>query len=186
MKRSNTTTKQVAVVQKASLERPDSGMAVIERTEEQLIDELAMTVCEATGTHNGDVANRIICQAASAQVWPKPAGEADRLINATAVIREMAPQNATEAMLAVQMLATNDAALMFLHRATSEGQPTEVVDANVLRATRLMRLFHQQTEAMQKLKGKAGQQNLIVEQVNVHQGGQAIVGSVSTTNVEGK
>jgi hypothetical protein len=142
MKQRKTTTKQVTVVQKPSLERPDSGTAVMRKTQEQLIDELAMTVCEATGTHNADVANRIICQAASAQVWPKPAGEADRLNNATAVIREMAPQNVTEAMLAVQMIATNDAALMFLRRATSEGQPTEVVDANVLRVTRLMRLFN--------------------------------------------
>ena len=88
-------------------------------------------------------------------------------------------------MLATQMIATNEAALMFLYRATSEGQTTEVVDANVLRSTRLMRLFNQQVETMQKLKGKAAQQKVTVEQVNVHQGGQAIVGSVSTTKVEG-
>jgi hypothetical protein len=85
-----------------------------------------------------------------------------------------------EAMLAAQMIATSEAALMFVRRSTAEGQNFEAVDANVLRATRLMRLFIQQTDAMQKLKGKAGQQTLTVEQVNVHQGGQAIVGSVST------
>ena len=33
---------------------------------------------------------------------------------------EMAPQNATEAMLAVQMIAANDAALLFLRRATAD------------------------------------------------------------------
>ena len=139
-----------------------------------------MTACKSTGTHSDYVAIRIICQAASAQVWPKPADEADRLVDAAALIREMAPQNATEAMLAAQMIATNDAALMFVHRATLENQSTEGVDANVLRGTRLMRVFIQQIEAMQKLKGKACQQNLAVGQVNVHQGGQAIVGSVST------
>jgi hypothetical protein len=30
-------------------------------------------------------------------------------------------------------------------------------DANVLRATRLMRVFNEQIEVMQKLKGKTGQ-----------------------------
>jgi len=44
-----------------------------------------------------------------------------------------------------------------------------------------MRVFIQQLEAGQKLKGKAGPQPLTVEQVHVHQGGQAIVGSVNTS-----
>jgi hypothetical protein len=142
-------------------------------------------LCESTGTHSYDVADRLVCQVASAQVWPKSAGEPDRLIKAAALLGEMAPQNAMEAMLATQMIATNEAALMFLHRATAEGQTTQVADANVLRSTRLMRLFNQQVDTMQKLKGKASQQKVTVEQVNVHRGGQAIVGSVSRTKVEG-
>ena len=64
-------------------------------------------------------------------------------------------------------------------RSTSEGQHLAVIDASVLHSTRLMRLFIQQIEAMQKLKGRASQQNLVVEHVDVHQGGQAIVGSVT-------
>jgi DNA-binding GntR family transcriptional regulator len=107
-------------------------------------------------------------------------------MDAAALIRELAPQNVMEAMLAAQMIATNDAVLMFLNRSTSQDQSTEAADANVLRATRLMRVFTQQTEAMQKLKGKAGQPRLSVEQVNVHQGGQAIVGSISTSRQEGQ
>jgi hypothetical protein len=47
-----------------------------------------------------------------------------------------------------------------------------------------MRLHLEQIEAMQKLKGKAGQQKT-VEHVHVHEGGQAIVGPVSTTKGEG-
>ena len=38
----------------------------------------------------------------------------------------------------------------------------------------------EQLEAMQKLKGKAGQQKVTVEHVHVHEGGKAIVGAVST------
>ena len=48
-----------------------------------------------------------------------------------------------------------------------------------------MRVFNEQLEAMQKLKGKAGQQKVTVEHVHVHEGGQAIEGAVSTTKGEG-
>src|SRR2546421_511738 len=37
-----------------------------------------------------------------------------------------------------------------------------------------------QLEAMAKLKGKTGQQKVVVEHVHVHSGGQAIVGAVTT------
>jgi len=38
----------------------------------------------------------------------------------------------------------------------------------------------EQLEALQKLKGKATQQNVTVEHVHIHEGGKAIVGAVST------
>lgn len=43
-----------------------------------------------------------------------------------------------------------------------------------------MRLFLEQVEAIQKLKGKAAQQKVTVEHVHLHQGGQAILGAVAT------
>ena len=108
------------------------------------------------------------------------------MINAVASMREFAPKNSVEGMLATQMIATHEASLLFLRHATSENTSTEVVDANVLRVTRLMRIFIQQTEALQKLKGTACQQKVTVERVHVHQGGQAIVGSVSTSKEGGQ
>ncbi len=87
-------------------------------------------------------------------------------------------------MLAVQMIAANDAALLFLRRATADGQTVEGSDGNVLRATRLMRLFIEQLAAMAKLKGKTGQQKVVVEHVHVHSGGQAVVGAVASPNQE--
>jgi hypothetical protein len=51
----------------------------------------------------------------------------------------------------------------------------------------LMRLFLQQIEAMQELKGKAPQvAQDSVDQVHDHQGGQAVVGSVNTSHEGGK
>ncbi len=76
------------------------------------------------------------------------------------------------------MIAVHHAAMKFLYRATLEGQTFEGTDMNIARATRLMRLYTMQTEAMAKLRGTTGQQRMVVEHVNVAAGGQAIVGAI--------
>jgi hypothetical protein len=108
--------------------------------------------------------------------------EIDTLLQtATALLAELEPKTASESMLAAQMIGTHHAAMHFLRRGRSEEQQVEVVDRNVNRATRLMCQFTEQVEAMSKLKGKSGQQRVIVEHVTVNQGGQAIVGAVTAT-----
>ena len=149
-----------------------------------VLDDWARTIYRITGTQPAEVVDRIIGQLARAQVWPKPDKEIEQIIKSMAAISEMAPQNSTEARLAVQMIATHDAALAFLSRSTLPQQDMDAIDKNVLRATRLMRLHLEQIEAMQKLKGKAGQQRVTVEHVHVHQGGQAIVGAVGGSMIE--
>jgi len=163
----------------APLQTDSQAFAVEQRTEEQIIDEVLTRPCTALGAQTPEVANRLLVQVGNAMVWPRPGNDGDAVLKGFASLEEMAPQNVTEAMLATQMIATNDAALMFLGRATLEGQNFEAVDANVLRATRLMRLYGAQIEAMQKLKGKSGQQRVRVEHVHVYDGGQAIVGTVT-------
>jgi hypothetical protein len=170
---------------KLALQRsePKKSEAIARQKERaQLADELVQNVLpEATGTQSVEVADRLIQQVANAQVWPRPKNVDESVIKAIATMKEMAPKTPTEALLAVHLIATSEAALMFLRRATAEGQTLEGSDANVLRATRLMRVFNEQLEAMQKLKGKAGQQKVTVEHVHVHQGGQAIVGEVNVS-----
>jgi hypothetical protein len=80
----------------------------------------------------------------------------------------------------------HNAAVMFLNRAMAAEQTFEGTNANLLRATRLMRLFSEQLEAMAKLKGKAGQQKVTVEHVHVHSGGQAVVGVMETSPARGE
>ena len=110
---------------------------------------------------------------------PKDAETTDRVLaRATALIGELQPTTATEALLAVQMVGAQNAAMHFMHRALLPDQPPEGIDRNVNRAVRLMRLFTEQVEAMSRLKGKGGQQRVVVEHVTVAAGGQAIVGTV--------
>jgi hypothetical protein len=120
----------------------------------------------------------------SMQAWFKDETEEKRVIAAADMIAEFQPTNPTEALLAVQMFGVHEAATLLLKRATVEGQTLEGTDANVLRATRLMRLFNEQVELMAKLKGKTSQQRVTVEHVHVHQGGQAIVGAVSAAKLD--
>ncbi len=140
---------------------------------------LTEEVFKNTGTRSPETLTWILTQASNAHVWPDARPE-EAARGTLAMLEEIGPQNVTEAMLATQMIAANDLAMMFMYRASQKEQPSEIIDANISRATRLMRVFTEQLEAMQKLRGKTGQQRVTVEHVHVHQGGQAIVGSVST------
>ncbi len=143
-------------------------------------------VCAAAGIRSEQNAGRILDQMAAMQRCGfTGAAGGKTAITAFEMIIELKPANAVEAMLGVQMVGAHEAALKFLQRATTEGQSTQAIDANVLRATRLMRLFNEQLQAMAKLKGKAGQQKVTVEHVHVYQGGQAIVGAVTGAESKG-
>jgi hypothetical protein len=148
------------------------------KNREEFCDELFGQVEKATGVQL-EVAVRMVSQMASAHVWPAPKDQTDGFIQAITSLAEYAPRNVVEASLAAQLTATGEAALMFLRRATIPDQPVDFIDRNVMRATRLMHLHLNQIEAMQKLKGKTGQQTVTVEHVHVHEGGQAIVGAVT-------
>ena len=158
-----------------------TGPQTIQVTMSKSLDEMLADICTPTGTRHDEVAIRIIDQVATSLVRPRPKEADQSLVAAIATIAEIAPKNVTEAMLATQMIATQEAALMFMTMATRDDQTFEGRDANVLRATRLMRLHLDQIEAKQKLKGQAGQQKVTVEHVHVHEGGQAIVGAVAAT-----
>src|SRR6266404_5965441 len=193
MKRSGKSNEQVQKFPKTASPKADSRAVVVNKTQaqvdelslitrnqEEVVDELSLITRQATGTQSHEVADRIIEQVPGVHVWPRPKDANDQVIQAVLTMAEMAPQNATEAMLAVQMIAANDAALLFLRRATADGQTVEGSAAHVLRASGLMRLFVEQLAA--KLRGKAGQQNVVVEHVHVHSGGQAVVGAVASPN----
>jgi hypothetical protein len=186
MKRNGKKNEQTKALQKAEAKPAESnGLQIVaQKTREELCDELCCEIERAAGVPP-EVADRIAVQMAYALVWPKPKDETELLIKAITALAEHGPRNAMEGSLAAQMTATGEMALMFLNRVTLPEQTVDDVDRNVARATRLMRLHLEQIEAMQRLKGKAAQQKVTVEHVHVHEGGQAIVGAVSTGNREG-
>jgi hypothetical protein len=90
---------------------------------------------------------------------------------------EMEPKDAVEAMLVTQMTATN-AALSYALQQMVDAQHLQRVEAFDRIANKLARTFTIQVEALKKYRAKA-QQIVRVERVDVHEGGQAIVGDVT-------
>lgn len=94
-----------------------------------------------------------------------------------AVIAEMAPRDAVERMLAVQMAATH-VAMVRSGRWLSATKTVEQVTAHYSGYNKLARTFTTQMEALRKHRN-GGKQTVTVQHVNVEGGGQAIVGDVN-------
>jgi hypothetical protein len=137
-------------------------------------------VVRATGTDDADVWHRLVRQAIDSLWLPAELGEEEgrrRIQSAISLMAEIKPQDGVEGMLAVQMVATHEAALECLRRAMLPGQTFEGRDMALKHGIKLLTVFARQLEALNRHRGK-GQQKVTVEHVHVGAGGQAIVGHV--------
>jgi hypothetical protein len=153
----------------------------IEELKKQATADFRDDLARILGIESGQLAIHLVNQAAS----PLSAGslgheQVNLAVNLTIdLIAEIGPTGGLQGLLATQMIGTHTAAAEFMKRAMVPSQSSDVIDLNIHRAGRLMRLFTQQVDSMQKLKGLSGQQTVTVEHVHVHAGGQAIVGQVT-------
>lgn len=136
----------------------------------------------AVGSDAHDVQIELLEQVMAA-LW-RPAWKTDdqkvqAMQAAYETLKKIAPRSELEGMLAVQMIGTHNAAMECLRRAMIESQGMESRDQNLKHAVRLMGLYERQLAALDKHRGK-GRQKITVEHVNVHAGGQAIVGDLNT------
>ena len=92
------------------------------------------------------------------------------------VIRDLAPRDPVERMLAVQMAATHVATIRSA-RWLANTQNIPQVQAHYTGFNKLARTFAAQVEALRKHR-TGGEQRVTVQHVNVSDGGQAIVGNV--------
>ena len=75
------------------------------------------------------------------------------------------------------MVGVHTLAVRYLTRASWQDQTPEATEANIHLATKLLRTFTAQMEALNRHRGEVGQP-MVVGNVNVNEGGQAIVGAV--------
>ena len=96
---------------------------------------------------------------------------------AGAMLQELGPRDAIEGMLVLQMVTIHNLSMELLKRAGYDDQTFDAGSYFVNAATKMMRLYQAQLEALRKYRGQ-GQQQVLVKHVHVNQGGQAVVGHV--------
>jgi hypothetical protein len=125
-----------------------------------------------------EVAARFLSEAAAA--W-KGFGEVATISHAKSaavLLHDIAPRDGVEKMLAVQMIAAHSTAMRCVVAAMSGKQTFAGMEASINLATKLMRTYTSQIEALNRHRTKA-RQTVVVKHVHVHEGGQAIVGNVA-------
>jgi hypothetical protein len=113
-------------------------------------------------------------------LWVKHSDEqtVDRQLKAaTAALVGIGPRDELEGMIAAQLIAAHSAAMECYRRAMLSEQTLEGRRENLSQANKLSRSYTLLLEALNRHRGK-GQQKVTVEHVHVHEGGQAIVGTV--------
>jgi hypothetical protein len=130
-----------------------------------------------TGAKTKLIGKKFLQQVAGVVARVTPENE-DVLDVAMASFMGIKPKDDIEGMLASQMVAVHTLAMEMSSRALHPDQHPDMVTMNVNRATKLMRTYTAQIEALNKYRAK-GQQKITVQHVNVETGGQAIVGDVN-------
>jgi hypothetical protein len=130
------------------------------------------------GTQDDELQDRFLMQAAN--IVPDFMVRKDKTCeHVAAALRGVGPRDSLEGMFGVQMVAVHTLAMEMMRRAAFDGQTDLGIEVFVNRATKLLRIFTDLTEALSRYRGKF-EQKMTVEHVHVYQGGQAIVGQVST------
>jgi hypothetical protein len=135
-----------------------------------------LAIMRAIGTADLDFFDGLMLQLVNAS---KGGGPPEKAVNfMLAVIKGIEPRDQTEAMLASQMAAVHMASMTFARRLASvDNIPQQ--DSAERAFNKLTRTFAAQVEALKRYRS-GGEQKMTVQHVHVAEGGQAIVGNVST------
>lgn len=109
--------------------------------------------------------------------------DTDDAIAAFEAVANLAPRNAEQAMLATQMTQTFFLGCKLLRSAGTESN-LEVCERRANLATKLSRLFLEQSSALARLQGRSTVQKIVVERLSVESGGQAAIGVLTSPPVD--
>ena len=94
------------------------------------------------------------------------------------MMAELNPRDGYEGMLVSQMLTTFDRAMYCFRMADNNKSFAEMYFRLQNQGIKLMRLYAQQLESLDKHRNK-GKQKMTVEHIHVNDGGQAVIGNIS-------
>lgn len=163
------------------IEDDDLGVTVSgsARTGHNLRLSRAKAICQIFNTRDEKQADALLSQCLKPLREDEASDEHpanDERMFMLSVVRDLAPRDAIERMLAVQIAATHVATIRaggWLSRSENLAQGQTHSTAY----TKLARTFAAQVEALRKHRN-GGKQTVTVQHVNVSDGGQAIVGNV--------
>lgn len=124
-----------------------------------------------TATTDSEIALEIFSRGLSALPGKNVARHANIAVQTLA---ETAPQDTTEAMLCMQGMALYTQGMAYLYRAENCNIQIQC-DFYMKNATKLLRLHNETIEALSKYR-RGGEQRVVVQHVQVNDGGKAIVG----------
>jgi hypothetical protein len=137
----------------------------------------------ASGSAGSDFTQTLLAQV-YASLWvehsdAKTRGSQERA--ALTALLGMEPRDEREGMLCALLIASHNAAMECHRRAMIGGQTLESRRDNLNLASKLSRNFVTLMDVFDRRRGKRPQR-IIVEHVDVHAGGQAIVGTVTPSD----
>jgi hypothetical protein len=127
------------------------------------------------GTNSQEFMDGVLRQLANA-VSPGKDADEEAINFALAVIAGIEPKDELETMLAMQMVAVHLATMTFTRR-LARVETLDQQHGSERALNKLARTFAMQMEALKRYRC-GGEQKVVVQHVNVNEGGQAIVGTV--------
>jgi len=130
-----------------------------------------------TGTEDADVSTRLLCLCACASgIGTIEGDKTSEAKNIFTITSEMKPQDAIEGMLVTKLIALHEQGMNLLARSTGD-VAREAKELYVNLSTKLLRLFNETLETLIRYR-RRGEQRVIVQHVNVGDGGKAVVGNL--------
>lgn len=157
--------------------RNENGECHLTTTHDGTPSQLMDSMAHISGGKDMEFATTLLTNVAEVVSPDRPSwafNQAARLMSG------LAPQNEQEGLLIAQMAAIHITALHLLAKAANPSHGAHVVEICTARATKLLNAYARHQELLDKKRnGSQVLQKIVVERVEVKEGGQAIVGAVN-------
>jgi hypothetical protein len=135
---------------------------------------------KAFGVQGAKLATQLFAEAGTVFDHRSSSKDGDHIIAGLQAALGMKPRGPMESMIVTQLLRTHSEVMIALSQSHRDDFSQEVSEIYLNRAMRLMRLSLAQAEMLARIQGRIAQQKIVVERIDVGEGGQAaIVGQVS-------
>jgi hypothetical protein len=133
-------------------------------------------ISQATGASDAVLGGKFLsdCFKASGFANTDNARAESDILTVTNALHALKPADEFEGMIISRMVAIHFQIMDFMNRAIDRGAKMEHVDVNVNRVTKLTRLYNESLDTLMRYR-RRGEQRLVVQHVNVENGGKAVV-----------